>query len=131
MGDLTKNFSRSEFVCNPKKCGCGFDGVTKKLAETLQSIRDYIKTPVIIESGCRCRKHNAAVGGVPDSAHLTGEAADIYTSRHTSAGLIQIIKNMYDKGLLPDLRYCYCPGKKTVHVGVDRKKRVSVFKMPG
>ena len=24
MGDLTKNFSRSEFAC---KCGCGFDDI--------------------------------------------------------------------------------------------------------
>lgn len=32
-----------------------------------------------IESGYRCEKHNAdpKIGGKPESAHLTGEAADI------------------------------------------------------
>lgn len=33
--------------------------------------------PIVISSGYRCRELNKAVGGVSDSQHLTGEAADI------------------------------------------------------
>ena len=36
-----------------------------------------VGVPVVITSGTRCRRHNAAVGGVYNSLHLTGSAADI------------------------------------------------------
>lgn len=76
MGDLTKNFSRREFAC---KCGCGFDDVSRELVEGLQQLRDLAGKPITVTSGCRCPKHNASpkVGGVKNSQHLTGKAADI------------------------------------------------------
>lgn len=43
----------------------------------LDKLRDACKMPLIISSGYRTAKHNADVGGVPDSAHTTGHAADI------------------------------------------------------
>ena len=36
MGDLTDNFSRSEFAC---KCGCGADAISLDLVERLQLLR--------------------------------------------------------------------------------------------
>ena len=33
--------------------------------------------PIIINSGNRCLEENERIGGYPDSAHITGEAADI------------------------------------------------------
>lgn len=33
--------------------------------------------PIYVNSGYRCPRHNAAVGGVPNSQHMRGEAADI------------------------------------------------------
>lgn len=74
MGDLTKNFSRSEFACN---CGCGLDDVSIDLVDRLQSIRDVLGVPLRINSGLRCLQHNQAVGGVPHSAHMRGTAADV------------------------------------------------------
>ena len=74
MGDLSKNFSRSEFAC---KCGCGFDTVDVKLVEGLQRLRDMTEEVVTIESGCRCKEHNRKVGGVDTSQHRLGRAADI------------------------------------------------------
>ena len=55
MGDLSKNFSRSEFECS---CGCGFDDVSVELVELLQEIRDEIEEPIAITSACRCKEHN-------------------------------------------------------------------------
>lgn len=43
----------------------------------LDSARELAGTPFNITSGWRCPKHNAEVGGKPESAHTTGEAADI------------------------------------------------------
>jgi zinc D-Ala-D-Ala carboxypeptidase len=135
MGDISKNFNKSEFACKDK---CGFDDIKPNLVKLIQTIRDYINVGIIIESGCRCKKKNTAVGGVSNSAHLRGEASDIYTTKHSARELIVIIKKMYDEGLLPELQYSYCPGKgkpgtRTVHVGVDivsKEKRPRVFNMP-
>ncbi len=74
MGDLSRNFSKWEFRC---PCGCGQVRVDSRLIEALQILRDRIGLPIEISSGYRCRKHNADVGGVPDSQHLLGHAADI------------------------------------------------------
>lgn len=124
--DLSKNFSRYEFAC---KCGCGFDRVNPRLVHLIQEIRDEIGEPVVIYSGCRCAKHNMAVGGVVDSAHTTGEAADIYVDGMRSEELAGIIRKMHYRGKLRDLTYCYRPGWRTVHVGIDRKPRKQIFNL--
>ena len=77
---LTENFRRSEFAC---RCGCGFDRVAPELVELLQMVRDRFCAPVTITSGCRCSRHNAAIGGVFGSRHVTGEAADIQVAGAT------------------------------------------------
>lgn len=69
-----KYFKRQEFAC---KCGCGFDTVDYELAIVLDSLRNNFNTPVIINSGCRCKEHNKEIGGSPKSQHLVGKAADI------------------------------------------------------
>ena len=53
----------------------------------LENARELAGIPFRISSGFRCAKHNKFVGGVADSAHVRGLAADILTSgsleRHT------------------------------------------------
>jgi uncharacterized protein YcbK (DUF882 family) len=125
MGDLTRNFDRVEYEC---KDGCGFDDVSPKLANLVQEIRDELGKKIFIDSGCRCPTHNRRVKGVKNSGHLTGEAADIRAEGMVrSYFLIRFIKAMHDNGKLRDLTYCYCPGVYSVHVGVDRKPRKSIF----
>lgn len=46
--------------------------------EVLEPLRRHLDHPVIISSGYRCPKLNKAVGGVRNSQHMTGEAADIH-----------------------------------------------------
>ncbi len=75
MGDISKNFSRKEFVC---KCGCGFDTVDAELITVLEDVRaKFYGERVFISSGSRCRKHNNNVRGSASSQHLLGKAADI------------------------------------------------------
>lgn len=75
---LTKNFSSEEFDC---KCGCDMPEDVlenvKLLATQLQKIRDYYNRSVDITSGYRCESHNQIIGGVSNSQHLYGKAADI------------------------------------------------------
>ena len=74
MGDISRNFSRSEFAC---QCGCGFATADIKLVHLLENIRSHFKTPITITSAARCPDHNKAVGGVKTSKHLQGIACDI------------------------------------------------------
>jgi len=79
VGDLSKNFSRSEFAC---KCGCGTTKMNMPFMERLQTAREYAGIAFNISSGGRCVIHNKRIEGKKDSAHLPdmdGEshAADI------------------------------------------------------
>lgn len=40
-------------------------------------MRQKCGKPLIINSGYRCVEHNASVGGVKNSYHVLGEAADV------------------------------------------------------
>ncbi len=113
MGDITENFSRSEFAC---KCGCGFDQINIGLIHRLQVIRDILGVPIQVLSGCRCKKHNAdpLVGGEPDSYHLTGEAAD-----WTVSEILDIAEALshWSGG------FHYYPDKVFIHTDVGPRRR--------
>lgn len=74
-----KYFTMKEFEC---RCGCVMPAEAKANIEALvhnvlDPVRDAYDKPIGVNSGFRCEKHNKAVGGVPRSQHLVGEAADI------------------------------------------------------
>ena len=77
MGDLTANFSRSEFEC---KCGCGLCIADYALVTLLQDLRERYGRVVHVQSGTRCESHNTASGGYATSKHMVGLAADIVVS---------------------------------------------------
>lgn len=51
--------------------------VQKELIVRLNAIRSRFGKPIIINSGYRSPEHNKAVGGVSNSQHVLGTAADI------------------------------------------------------
>ena len=69
----------------------------------LQPLRDTLGAPVYINSGYRSKRLNAKVGGVPNSRHLLGKAADIHCDNLDYAKVIFDIlrQNKYvDKALI-------------------------------
>ena len=67
---LSKNFTLEEMVATSHK---GLQDIP-----TLAAIQNLQKLPVYINSGYRSKRLNARVGGVPNSRHLQGRAADIH-----------------------------------------------------
>lgn len=99
--DRIKYFKKSEFTC---KCGCKGNNINMKLVQILDNIRNYFGKPAIITSGCRCKKYNQKVGGVPNSRHITGKAADFYIKGISVKELLKYTKQLQTKGVI---RYTY------------------------
>lgn len=70
---VSKNFNLREFECH---C-CHAVKLDLNLVEDLQKLRNILGHPIRITSGYRCPAHNKIVGGVENSQHLVGKAADI------------------------------------------------------
>jgi uncharacterized protein YcbK (DUF882 family) len=91
---MTKNFSIEEFEC---KCGCIMPEFVKKnvqiLAENLQVLRDEVGR-LDLTNGYRCAAHNADVGGVKDSQHVTGKAADIKSKILNPGDIAQVVDDL-------------------------------------
>lgn len=68
------------------------DNLLNLIFYVLQPLRDKLGKPVIINSGYRCKALNYKVGGVANSQHLTGQAADIRVNGCTPSRLIDFIK---------------------------------------
>ncbi len=100
---LTTNFYKEEF--NSK------DGAPmpldvleniKDLANQLQVIRDYIKEPLHINSAYRSPEHNAKIGGVKNSQHVKGKAADLTSKNFTPKQLSKVIITLINEGRIKE-----------------------------
>lgn len=61
----------------------------------LDPLRRILQTPITITSGYRCQKLNKAVGGVANSWHTKGNAADIRVNDEEEAkAIFQILKTL-------------------------------------
>jgi hypothetical protein len=85
-GYLTENFTLAEMIYSDTAKAMGLENYPNdKQTENLQRLCDVLElirslcggNPVTVSSGYRCPELNAAVGGVSDSAHVHGLAADI------------------------------------------------------
>lgn len=73
---MSQWFSDEEQVC--KCCGKGLDIVSPILLERLDTLRNLYGKPIYVSCMYRCPQHNYEVGGVPNSQHVMGTAADIW-----------------------------------------------------
>ena len=96
------NFTISEFLSsnvakknniqnipNPKQ----LDNILNLIFYCLQPVRNFIRKPIIITSGFRCKKLNDLVGGVKNSNHLSGCAADFVIKNYSPSEIIEIISS--------------------------------------
>ena len=89
---LTEHFSLEEFTRSSTAMAQGINNTLNPTAvsdkpiirnmrnlcaQVLEPLRQHISQPVVISSGYRSSRLNAAVGGARNSQHLSGQAADL------------------------------------------------------
>ena len=97
--ELTKNFDTHEFeskdgLSTPKNLMPNI----QELADNLQVLRDNFGLPISINSGYRSPSHNRSIGGVKNSQHVQGKAADITVSGKSPKEVHQAIENLIAEG---------------------------------
>ena len=111
---LSANLTVKEFRCND---GSDRIKIDSALPPILQQIRDHFNAPVHINSAYRTPAYNAKVGGVSNSYHVKGMAADIVVSGVSSKRVAQYAETLNCGGI------GWYEGKKFVHIDT-RPKRV-------
>ena len=123
-----KWFSMSEFAC---KC-CGQlppsmrANIVALVDNVLDPAREEFGGPVTVNSAYRCPKHNLALGGVVNSQHMKGEAANLCCADNKRLAEIIEKNGKYDqmiKYLRPDgsIRFIHVSWKRN---GGNRKQRL-------
>ena len=112
--DDIEYFSRDEFKC---QCGgkyCkGFDAEPQeKLIRVADKIRKNLGGPATVTSGVRCSRHNANVGGVSNSRHLSGKAMDFRIKGKTADQVLAEVNKH------SEIRYAYKIDNDHVHMDI-------------
>ena len=93
---LAAHFTVSEFA---SKDGADEVKIDLLLVQHLETIRQHFGKPVTVNSGYRTPAHNAAVGGVKDSYHVKGMAADIVVQGVKSKDVAQYAESLKIGGI--------------------------------
>ena len=120
-----KEFSHSDTAVSlgidntiPEQCRANIETLVHCV---LDPIREHWGLPIRVTSGYRCPELNDEVGGVEDSYHMDGCAADI--SAHDperNVELMSLIRAMHLIGRI-SLTECYLgPKARYIHVALDK-----------
>lgn len=88
------HFSEQELSC---RC-CGTmpkDGMSVFLLDGLEWLRSKVG-PIHVTCAYRCPEHNAKVGGVDNSQHVLGTAADIWCEALSTHELAEVARQRFD-----------------------------------
>lgn len=128
---LSENFTYKEFEESETADKLGIDNTIKRdlirnnikelVFHILQPLRDKFDVPIHINSGYRCLKLNTAIGGVPSSQHVMGQAADIIVEGKKP---IEVAKMIVEMGLPYDQLGLY---GTFVHVSVSSRQRNHIY----
>ncbi len=92
---IATHFNLSEFSC---PC-CMRVMLHPKLLVKLIGLRKILERPVYITSGYRCTKYNNQIGGILNSYHCIGLAADIKVKDINLIELLEICENIDFNGI--------------------------------
>lgn len=109
-------FTPEEMQC--KCAGRYCDGFPHPIQPLLMQILDRARRwsghPITIVSGLRCETWNRLQGGVENSQHRYGEAADVYFYGKSPTAALSWLQSQ------PDVRYAYqIPGSNNIHFDIQ------------
>lgn len=113
-----RNFKISDFD-SPDAPGSG-KFMSKEFLRKLDKIATRAGVPFIVTSGARTVSHNSAVGGVQDSAHVLGLAADL--SFQSKEDEMKFAKSAYELGIRR-----FGIGGGVFHVDIDNGKPPAIW----
>ena len=73
------------------------ENIEALVTEVLDPARRKYGKPVVVNSGFRCPIHNSAVGGVNQSQHTKGEAADVHCDDNLALARIIVANGKFDQ----------------------------------
>lgn len=111
-----QNFKDTEVRC---KC-CGEMKTSSRLKVALQGFRYIYGSGIVVTNAYRCPKHNKEVGGVPNSSHTRGLAADIYP-KDKNFSMDKFYQILIDSKLFTTI--IYYPDRHFFHVDVRERGR--------
>lgn len=131
---LTEHFSLEEFTNSSTAMSMGDPNTPtpehmknlQNLAECMEKVRALFNKRIEITSGYRNPAVNAAVGGVPTSAHALGHAADFHVDGSTDLAAAKVIRDSGQK--FDQLIY---EENRCVHISFDPRLRQQVKRQPG
>ena len=68
--------------------------------EVLDPTRRKLGKPIVVNSGFRCPIHNTAVGGVYNSQHVSGQAADVRCEDNKKLAKVIVENGRFDQLIL-------------------------------
>lgn len=131
---LTSHFSLEEFTHSSTALAHGIANTPepehlenlKVLAQRMEEVRALFDQVIEITSGYRNPKINALVGGVPNSAHAVGFAADFHVNGFSD---LDAAKRIRDSALKFD--QLILEKNRCVHLAVGPGQRRQVLRQPG
>jgi putative chitinase len=131
---LSAHFWLEEFTISSKALSMGVKNeptpahleTLKQLAAHMEGVRALFNVPIEITSAYRNPQVNAAVGGVPTSAHALGYAADFHVDGLSDLDAAKRIRDSAMKfdQLIHEKNRC-------VHISFDPRLRRQVLRQPG
>ena len=95
----------------------GHQGLTSAKDQLLDPIREAWGKPIIVSSGYRCKELNALVGGVKNSHHLLGCAADLIAGNKADhRRLFKLIQQMQQAGQIKFTQLIWEGDGRWIHI---------------
>ena len=91
-----------------------------ELVQFLDALRRDYGKPIYVSSGFRCPQLNSLVGGVANSVHMRGWAADVYAK--DMAGFISFIKSWAPGKAFDQIIIETSKTSRWVHIGIRNNK---------
>ncbi len=76
------------------------ENIEALVEQVLDPAREALGMPVVVNSGFRCPLHNKTVGGVYNSQHVKGEAADVHCEDNKKLAKVIVENGRFDQLIL-------------------------------